>query len=139
MFKKTVDADEAELEVELHLIAERHGFAPKLHKVTKHRTTWSLYMEDLGEESSIAHIYGEDPEDIPESVWDKIRHMVRTLLEEEGIEYVDITPYNFLEKDGRLYMIDYGDARYLLENGQIDWFLQEFLEDHVNNWNSDFR
>lgn len=65
--------------------------------------------------------------------------MVRTLFEEEGIEYIDITPYNFLENEGELYMIDFGDARYIPTNIEMDWFLKEFLEDGVNSWNPDFR
>lgn len=92
-------------------------------------------MEDLQEEC-LANTYGEDPEDIPEWIWDEIRRMLTVLLQEEGIEYVDITPYNFIEKDGKVYVIDFGDAKYT--SGETNWFLQEFI-DGENSWNPDYK
>jgi tRNA A-37 threonylcarbamoyl transferase component Bud32 len=92
-------------------------------------------MEDL-EADCLANVYGENPDDIPMWIWDEIRMMVKTLLDEEGIEYLDITPYNFIEKDKRIYMIDFGDAKYV--DGETNWFLQEFI-DGENYWNPDYK
>jgi serine/threonine-protein kinase RIO1 len=93
-------------------------------------------MEDLNA-PCLADVYGEDPEDIPAWIWEQIRMMVRTLIDEEGIEYPDITPYNFIEKDNKVYMIDFGDAKYL-EYNNISWFVQEFI-DGENSWNPDYK
>ena len=93
-------------------------------------------MEDLNA-PCLADVYGEDPDDIPTWIWDQIRMMVRTLINEEGIEYPDITPYNFIEKDNKVYMIDFGDAKYL-EYNNISWFVQEFI-DGENSWNPDYK
>ena len=94
-------------------------------------------MEDV-EELCLADTYGEDPEDTPEHVWDSIRAMLTILYEEEGIEYVDITPYNFIEKNGRVYVIDFGDAKYVDKIEETNWFLSEFL-DGKNSWNPDYK
>lgn len=139
VFVKTIDASPAEMEVELQMIAYKYGFAPKILSIQKESSVWHVSMEHIGKECNIADVYGEDAEDIPEYVWASIRYMVKRLLEEEGIEYLDITPYNFLERDSRLYIIDFGDARYKDPERDLDWFLQEFLDDEVNMWNSDFK
>ena len=92
-------------------------------------------MEDL-EEMCLADRYGDDPAKIPKWIWDEIRRMLLILLNAEGIEYIDITPYNFIQKDDKIYVIDFGDAKYT--DGEVDWFLQEFL-DGENSWNPDYK
>jgi len=139
VFTKIINADRAELEVEIQTIAYNYGFAPAIRLIEKTQTCWYVTMDDLGKYSSLAYIYGDDPNNIPQEIWTQIRYMVQTLYEEEGIEYVDITPYNFIERTNRIYMIDYGDAYYTEPGANTkDWFLTEFLDDGVNNWNPDF-
>ena len=84
---------------------------------------------------TLSDLYGDDADDLPEWIWEEIRHMVMTLLDDEGIEYVDITPYNFMQVGKRIVMVDFGDAKY--SDGEVDWFIKEFLEGQ-NSWNSDF-
>jgi hypothetical protein len=55
----------------------------------------------------------------------------------EGIEYIDITGYNFIEKDNKIYIIDFGDAEYSKKWKKTNWFLEEFLNGH-HGWNPDF-
>jgi len=139
-FIKKIDARDAPHEIEIHRIAESYGFAPKILNVREGNRKWFVEMEHFGDCSDLACMYGDKEEDIPEEIWEQIRDMVQTLFTEEGIEYLDVTPYNFVEnKEGKLYMIDYGDARYYDESVGRDWFLQEFLDDEVNMWNPDFR
>lgn len=130
-----IKEDVTDLEIELQDIASKYDFCPRIMKTEEIGEIIRIYMEDVEEEPLVV-TYGEDPEDIPEWIWNEIRRMVQTLYEEEGIEYVDITPYNFIEKDGRIYMIDFGDAKYT--NGEPDWFLVEFLEGE-NSWNPDYK
>jgi serine/threonine-protein kinase RIO1 len=94
-------------------------------------------MENLNE-MCIADMYGEDPKDIPKIVWDQIRVILKILYFDEGIEYIDITGYNFIEKKGKVYIIDFGDAIYTKKNKEMNWFLSYFLGGH-NGWNPDFR
>ena len=137
LFKKVIDADVAENEVELQNIAFKHGFAPKIRRVVKGHEEWEIYMDDLGP-NTIAHIFGESDDDVPAALWEKIRNIVRTLYEEEGIVYVDLTPYNVIQTpDERVWLIDFGDAYYAISDSESDWFLEEFLEGR-NFWNPDF-
>lgn len=134
MFLKDVRGD-ASLEIELQTEAAKHDFCPKILKVDYLKTKTRIYMEDV-EEESLASTYGDDPANVPEWIWNEIRGMVEVLYEQDGIEYVDITPYNFIEKNDRIYIIDFGDAYYV--KGEMNWFLREFL-DGENSWNPDYK
>ena len=144
-FIKTIVYDEnktrkdAELEIELQNISASYGFSPKILNTTFDDDKCVIEMEDLGDECVFDN-YGDDPADVPEHIWVEIRHILDKLLEEEAIEYVDISPYNFIEKDGKMYVVDFGDAYYSDEkkgDGYIDEFLDDFL-DGENEWNPDF-
>jgi tRNA A-37 threonylcarbamoyl transferase component Bud32 len=136
MFIKQVSTNSSENEVELQTIAAKHGFSPKILSTSTHEDMCIISMENLDAEC-LADVYGENPDDIPIWIWNRIRIMVKTLLEEEGIEYVDITPYNFIEKNNQIYMVDFGDARYI-NYDSISWFVQEFIEGE-NSWNPDYK
>ena len=135
MFTKEITSSKSELEIELQTIASKYGFCPRILKTEDDGKVVRVHMEDVEEEPLVVE-YGEDPSDVPDWIWNEIRRMIQTLYDEEGIEYVDITPYNFIEKNGRIYMIDFGDAKYT--NGEPDWFLAEFLEGE-NSWNPDYK
>jgi len=135
MFYKEIPARSNE--VELQRISSKYGFSPVIVGVTRIGNKDLVCMEDL-EADCLADVYGEDPLYVPNWIWDEIRTMVTTLYEHEGIEYVDITPYNFIEKDNRVYMIDFGDAKYAQRDVPINWFLQEFI-DGENSWNPDYK
>lgn len=137
MFIKQVPITTYEIEMELQTIAARHGFSPNIIKSIIDGNTCYIYMDDL-DTSCLADVYGENPNDIPDDIWNEIRTMVETLLNDEGIEYSDITPYNFIEKDGKIYMIDFGHARYVDDNESISWFVRDFI-DGENNWNPDYK
>jgi tRNA A-37 threonylcarbamoyl transferase component Bud32 len=123
-------------EVELQrLVSRNYDFAPKIHKLEFVDNDCLVYMDDVGK--CLADIYGDAPDKIPMYIWSEIHEIVRILYEEEGIEYEDITPYNFTEKDGKIYIIDFGHARYALKD-TINWFLREFL-DGENSWNPDYK
>ena len=135
MYYKEVLVDTSELEIELQVIASKYGFCPKI--ISTHVVNNKCIIEmDYINDDCLADKYGDDPSNIPIWIWDEIRTMVTTLYDHEGIEYVDITPYNFIEKDNRIYMIDFGDARYA--NEEIDWFLDEFMGGE-NYWNPDYK
>jgi tRNA A-37 threonylcarbamoyl transferase component Bud32 len=134
MYRKSVYPGSRE--VELQMEAASLGFAPRILAVEKDENEWIIVMEDI-EADCLADVYGEDPEDIPEWIWDDIRLIVSTLLTEKSIEYIDITPYNFIEKDGRVYIIDFGDAKYE-DADETNWFLLEFINGE-NSWNPDYK
>ena len=97
-FVKVVDPSTIQNEVELQKVAIMYGYSPQIFNVTVDE----IYMEDL-EAPCLADIYGEEAESIPDWIWESIRSMIECLYKYEGIEYTDITPYNFIEKDDKIY------------------------------------
>jgi tRNA A-37 threonylcarbamoyl transferase component Bud32 len=132
VFIKKVSPDTIENEAELQTVAASYGFAPQVYKTTEDE----IHMEDL-QEMCIADKYGEDPKDIPPRIWVSVRTIIHTLYHKEGIEYIDITPYNFIEKDDKVYIIDFGHASY--KSKRMNWFVKQFLEEGTNEWNPDFK
>ena len=132
-----------EREIEMQELASKYGFAPKIinSKITYDKKSDSYFgiivMENL-DTMNIADKYGESASNIPKIIWDQIRIIIKILHQEEGIEYIDITGYNFIEKNDKVYIIDFGDAIYSKPLVEINWFLKEFLDGH-NGWNPDFK
>jgi RIO-like serine/threonine protein kinase len=127
------------LEAELQdVAASKYGFAPKIQSINGN----SVQM-DCVEGQCLADIYTDDATMIPDAIWFKIEHMLAVLFEREGIEYVDITSYNFIEDaTGNIWIIDFGDAYYTSNTkGEqaTNWFLRSVLAgDSGKAWNPDF-
>ena len=129
--------EDAENEIELQKIASKYNFVPKILNTKFEDERCIIEMEDL-EASNLANIYGEKIEDIPENIWNSIHIILKILLEEEGIEYVDITPYNFIEKDNKVYIIDFGHA-YYTDLVDINPFLNDIIYKGMKSWNPEFK
>lgn len=136
---------EADTEVELQRAAAKHGFAPAVISCTFLEDECIVVMENVGECLFSNPMYKDNAKNIPVVVWNQIERMLRILYEVEGIEYIDITSFNFTEMDGKIYVIDFGDASYRVsENGEKpkygdkpkNYFLREFLEGEYG-WNPD--
>ena len=145
-YHKTVVADEERKitrEIEMQEISAKYGFSPKIlksnitHTELNNKYVGNITMEHLNE-MCIADKYGENSLNVPKIIWDQIRTIIRILYDEEGIEYIDITGYNFVEKKGKVYIIDFGDAIYTRKDREMNWFLSYFLGGH-NGWNPDFQ
>ena len=89
-------------EIEMQEISSKYGFSPKIinSKITFNKEDskyiGNITMEHI-KEMCIADKYGEDPQNIPKIIWDQIRTILKILYNEEGIEYIDITGYNFID------------------------------------------
>jgi tRNA A-37 threonylcarbamoyl transferase component Bud32 len=83
---------------------------------------------------SVADFYGEDASNVPTWVFDEIRFIIKTLYM-NGIEYPDITGYNFMLCNDKIYIIDFGHARAkkLIKNR----FVHKFINGY-NGWNPAF-
>jgi len=145
-YYKTIIADDERKisrEIEMQEISSKYGFSPKIisSNITFNEETKKyvglITMERINE-MCIADKYGENPADVSKIIWDQIRTILKILYNEEGIEYIDITGYNFIEKKGKVYIIDFGDAIYTKKDREINWFLCYFLGGH-NGWNPDFK
>jgi tRNA A-37 threonylcarbamoyl transferase component Bud32 len=109
------------------------GLCPKI-LATDYRTF--IDMEDL-DEMCIADMYGDNFKAIPKNIIDDIYTIITRIYLECDIEYIDITPYNFIEKEGKVWIIDFGHARQVPKKYR---FLQDmFTKKCLTEWNPDFR
>jgi RIO-like serine/threonine protein kinase len=132
VFKKVVSS---ELEIELQKVSAGYGWTPNVVYVDG----LNVVMESVNG-LSLYDKYGDSPSDIPEWIWTEIFRILTVLYECEGIEYVDITSYNFMEAEGKIWIIDFGHAYYTKKKGgekPDNWFLQGVL-DGEKRWNPDF-
>jgi len=99
----------------------------------------TMVMMKVGK-NNLSHNYGENATDVPDELFDKVVKIVRTLVL-HGIEYPDLTGYNFVEdkaKYGKIWIIDFEHASIALS--------KEITNIHIINicngkkiWNPDFR
>ena len=134
-----------EKEIEMQNIASKYGFTPKIIKTWTDTEYYYILMEYL-DELCLADKYGENSSDIPDELWNKMRDILIILYESEGIEYIDITGYNFIEKQNQIYLIDFGHARWTKPNNNnnklpSNWFLRKFIDysNSTNEFNPDFK
>ncbi len=120
-------------EIYLQKQAAKLGVAPKIidHYYLDHKMF--ILMEKI-DGMDLANMYGENKEDIPKKIWDEIRNILEKLYF-AGIQYIDITPYNFMiDKNHKIKIIDFGHASQI----KVNWFLRDFL-DGLNEFNPDFK
>jgi hypothetical protein len=84
---------------------------------------------------NISDFYGENASDISEDLFDKIREIIKKLAN-HYIEYPDITGYNFIEYNNKLWIIDFEHSK-IIKN-DLDSFVQKFINGS-NEWNPNFR
>jgi RIO-like serine/threonine protein kinase len=126
------------LEIEIQNVVASLGLAPRIHWIDGN----IVHMDEV-KGHCLADLYTDDPQNVPDWIWDEIHRILTVLFEVEGIEYVDITSYNFmLETDTqKVWIIDFGHAYYTSlsdDNRPLNWFLREILNDGGKCWNPDF-
>jgi RIO-like serine/threonine protein kinase len=94
-------------------------------------------MENL-DANCLADVYGENLEDIPEWIKADIVDILYMLYMHVGIEYVDVTPYNFVEKDGIVWVVDFGHAREADYDKPDDFLDDTFASWELQKWNCDY-
>ena len=81
----------------------------------------------------VSDFYGEAADNISPELFDQIREVIRFLYSNHII-YPDITGYNFIEYDGKLWIIDFEHSDF--ETHQKNVFVEEFvLNDDYYKWN----
>lgn len=86
---------------------------------------------------SVADFYGENFESIPFEIIEEIRDCIK-ILWENYIEYPDITPYNFIHYDNKIWIIDFEHAKYNTNRKTYDPFILKFING-FKGWNPEFR
>jgi tRNA A-37 threonylcarbamoyl transferase component Bud32 len=98
-------------------------------------TTKTMNMQKIPS-MCVADTYGESIEGVPNDVLYKIRENVQALYT-YGVEYIDITGYNFIEYQGHIWTIDFEHASFNQDRLNYDPFILSFLKGK-NEWNKEF-
>jgi tRNA A-37 threonylcarbamoyl transferase component Bud32 len=122
-------------EYKIHSYIEKLNIinVPKIYRYDKDNK--KLFMQKINH-MNISDFYGENIEDVDIDVVDEIRHAISTLYY-ANIEYADITGYNFIRSNGKLWVIDFGHAKYNIDKSSYDPFIIKFINGE-NSWNRRF-
>lgn len=131
---KTVNFAAVRKEAELLNIAASHGLAPEVYD-TDYKTY--IEMEDL-DMMNVSDMYGDNIQDIPKHVLAGMFSILWFLYHVCDIEYLDVWPRNFVEVNGRVYILDFGDAK--RKGKRCDPYLTKlFRSGRITHWNPIFR
>lgn len=120
-------------EVRLQKIAAKHGLAPKVLKTDNKTFIEMVRLEKM----NVGDMYGNDIDKIPPRVVGGMFSLVWILYHVCEIEYLDLWPRNFVELDGRLWVIDFGDARMRKDN-KDEYLESVFKKGRITKWNPEF-
>ena len=91
-----------------------------------------LTMENIPQ-MCVADYYGDKAKDISPELFTQIREIIQYLYLNHVI-YPDITAYNFIECNEKLWIIDFEHSDF--SNGHINAFVNKFVnEEDYNQWN----
>jgi len=98
-----------------------------------------MVMMKVGK-NNLSHNYGENATDVPDELFDNVVKIVRTLVL-HGINYPDLTGYNFVEDTetyGKIWIIDFEHATLMHPNVITNIHIKNICNGS-KVWNPDFR
>jgi tRNA A-37 threonylcarbamoyl transferase component Bud32 len=119
-------------EARLQRESAKLGLSPAVLR-TDHRTFIEM---ELVPDLTLFDRYGYDVDEMPNEIRSQVYDIV-DILYQHGIQYVDITPHNFIEHDGKVWIIDFGHAS---NRKRLCPYLRTlFNQGYLFAWNADFR
>lgn len=120
-------------EIRLHSLVANLGLAPEILE-TDNETF--MVMERIPA-MNIADYYGTTIRCLPHYIRNQIVDILEVIYIVHGIQYLDITPYNFIEYDGKVWIVDfehaYNDAQ------PLHPLLAHIMTTRKIKWNKDFK
>ena len=109
---------------------------PKIYKYDKETKT--MIMEKI-HNMNISDQYGEDAANVPKKVFKIMQEIIKKLYY-SGIEYPDITGYNFIFHKNKMYLIDFEHSNFFTNETmhQIDPFVIKFIKGACE-WNPKYK
>lgn len=131
-----MDIEDIRNEVELQRLAACMEVAPRILD-TDYETY--IHMERIPS-MCIADKYGEEIALIPHWIRQQIVEHLWTLYSCCQIQYVDITPYNIIEDQGRVWILDFGHAYRNRPKTKLHPFLKRIFDTwKITQWNPEFK
>jgi RIO-like serine/threonine protein kinase len=126
-------------EYQMHLFAYSLSLKSTLFQVPKvieyNSVDKTMTMEKINADN-ISNVYGEELDNVPPTIIKEIRKIIR-FLRDNGIMYPDITGYNFIFYNNKIWMIDFEHSYFDgFENRNYD-FIKLFINGEPT-WNPDF-
>jgi tRNA A-37 threonylcarbamoyl transferase component Bud32 len=120
-------------EIRLQKLAADLGIAPAVLE-TDNETY--MVMERIPN-MCVADFYGTSIRNLPMWVRDQIVNILYTLYSIHKIQYIDVTGYNFVEHEGKVWIIDFGDA--YDDQEELHPLLKQIFAKRKLRWNKDFK
>lgn len=109
----------------------------------------TLTMEKI-QGNNLYDIYGDDFNSLPDNIYLQIKHIINVLYS-NNVLYIDITPFNFIEDNGKIFIIDFEHSCFLKTNkkshvyvpikntvySENHRFVKKFLK-NLKSWNPYF-
>jgi tRNA A-37 threonylcarbamoyl transferase component Bud32 len=123
-------------EYNMHNYIQHLDIVPVPKVIDYNIKTKQMKMEKI-QGMSVADFYGESFESVPEHIIQQIRQIIQK-LKSNNIIYPDITGYNFIESNGKVWVIDFEHTRFCFGPTQSIKFVNNFI-DGIKSWNPDFK
>ena len=123
-------------EYEMHKHVSELGIVNTPQIIAYNRETNTMVMERINH-MCVSDYYGDKEKDISNELFSKIRGIIKTLWD-NNIVYPDITGYNFIEYDNKIWIIDFEHSNFkpLVK----DTFVERFVTDSkYKKWNPRFK
>ena len=123
-------------EYEMHKHVSELGIVNTPKIIAYNRETNTMVMERINY-MCVSDLYGETINNISDELFSKIREIIKTLWD-NNIVYSDITGYNFIEYNNKIWIIDFEHSNFkpLVK----DTFVERFISDSkYKKWNPRFK
>jgi tRNA A-37 threonylcarbamoyl transferase component Bud32 len=109
---------------------------PKIYRYDKKNKI--MVMEKIFN-MNISDQYGEEAKNIPKNLFNAMQEIIKKLYY-FGIEYPDITGYNFIYWNNKMYITDFEHCKFFSNNNtrKIDPFIKEFIYG-LCEWNPKYK
>jgi len=128
-----INVKEHEYKMHQHVYDLHIVNTPKI--ISYDKKTKTMVMEKV-DNMNLSDMHGENETDIDEYYFDEIRTIIKTLADHH-IEYPDITGYNFIEHDKKIWIIDFEHSS-IFKKDMKDLFVGKFISG-LNKWNPRFK
>lgn len=101
------DVEEYEYLIHKYIYDNKIVKCPEIYSYNKNLKL--MTMEKITN-MNVSDFYGEKADKVPKNVFNKIQNIIKK-LKNKGIFYIDITGYNFVEKDDDIWILDFKHAK----------------------------